>query len=270
MTVYADVLMLVNFVVDYFLLALTCRFLRLKPPLVRLLLSSAVGGVCSLYIFLPQTSFILNCLAHSFMCAVICLVAFGFENIKKFLRCAATLFCVNFAYSGAMIALWLVLKPKGMVINNSVVYFNISPLFLLLFSVLGYFIVILIRKIVKPPFLPNSKCQVSIWCGEKHLELSGIVDTGNSLEDVFGLSEIFITEACFADAILGEQKQNPARQRKIPCATVVGESLLDGYRIDKAEVVFNNKKHIFKNPILAVSGTAIAEAQIIVNPENLN
>lgn len=270
MTVYADVLMLVNFVVDYFLILISCRFLHQKPRLWRVLSSSAIGGAFSLYIFIPQTNFLINCSVQFLMCAVMSLAAFGFGGIKNFFRSVAVLFCVNFAYSGAMIALWLVLKPRGMVINNSVVYFNISPFFLIIFSVAGYFVVVLIRKILKRPFLQNTQCTVSVFCKNKALELKGIVDTGNSLVDVFGISEIFITEQGVIDTLLIEEKQNPARLRKIPCSTVAGEKLLDGYRIDGAKILFNNKTYNFKNPILAVSGAPITDAEIIVNPENLN
>ncbi len=269
MTVYADILMLVNFVVDYFLISIAARFLHKKPRLWRLLLSSAVGGVFSFYIFLPQSNFLFQSTVQILMSMVLCLAAFGFGGIKNFLRYTVVLFCVNFAYSGAMIALWLIFKPYGMVINNSVVYFNISPLFLILFSVIGYFLVCFLRKMLKKPFANSTYCSVTVVCKGKSLVLGGIADTGNSITDVFGFSEIFITDKDVVDALLGEEKQNPARFRKIPCSTITGQNLLDGYRIDFAEVLFNNKKYKFKNPVLAVSTTPLNDCKIIVNPEKL-
>lgn len=270
MTVYADILILTNFVVDYFLISLSCRFLYKKPRLWRLMLSALTGAVFSLYIFLPQNGFAFQILIHILMCAVLCIIAVGFGNIKAFLRSVATLFCVNFAYSGAMIAIWLIFKPYGMVINNSMIYFNISPLFLILFSVLGYFGVLIARRLLKRNFMQNTYCDITLCCGQNSLNLSGIVDTGNSISDVFGMSQIFITDAAVVNSLLGEEKQNPTRIRKIPCSTVSGEGILDGYRIDKASVLYNNKKYEFKNLILAVSSTPLVDTKIIVNPETLN
>lgn len=270
MVVYADILMLVNFIVDYFLLSLTSHFLHKNPKLWRRLLGAAAGGVFSLYIFLPQTNFFFQSTVQLLMCATLCFISFGFGDIKTFLRSAAVLFCVNFAYSGAMIAVWLIFKPYGMVINNSVVYFNISPLFLILFSVIGYFTVLVLRKLLKKTFSENTYCDVTVNCGSNTLKLRGIIDSGNSLSDVFGISQIFITEENIVDALLGKQKQNPVRFRKIPCSTVAGERLLDGYRIDNAKVFYNNKKYEFKNPVLAVSGAPLNDCKIIINPENLN
>lgn len=270
MTVYADILILVNFIVDYFLLRLASRFLHKKPHLWRLLAGAAAGGVFSLYIFLPQTNFWIQSAVQILMCVALCFITFGLEDIKTFFRNAAVLFVVNFAYSGAMIAVWLIFKPYGMVINNSVVYFDISPLFLILFSVIGYFVVLLLRKLLKKTFPQNTYCDVAVSCGNRSLKLSGIVDSGNSLTDVFGLSQIFITEEKIIDALLGEERKNPARFRKIPCSTVAGERLLEGYRIDGAVILYNNKKFDFKNPVLAVSTTPLIDSKIIVNPENLN
>ncbi len=270
MTVYADILMLVNFIVDYFLISLTGKFLHTKIKLARLISAAAFGAVFSLYILVPQTSFVLQVIVQIFMCAVLCLVAFGFKGIKQFIRCIAVLFCVNFAYSGAMIAVWIIFKPRGMVINNSVVYFDISQLFLIVFSVVGYFVAVFARKVLKRPFLQNTYCEATLLCGDKKITLSGIADTGNSLKDVFGISQILITDNDTVDMLLGEQNQDLTRFRKIPCGTITGESLLDGYRIDRAMITFNNKKYDFVNPILAVSKTPLTDAKIIVNPENLH
>ena len=270
MVVYADILMLVNFIVDYFLISLTGKFLQKRIKFYKLLLASAVGGLFSLYIFFPQFNLFFQILIHLLMCAILSFIAFGFCGLKNFLRSVVVLFCINFAYSGAMIAVWSVFKPYGMVINNSVIYFDISPMFLIIFSVIGYFGAIFIRKVIKKPFLSNSYCFVTLTLNDRKIDLQGVVDTGNSLVDVFGLSQILITDIDTVKKILGTEINNPVRFRKIPCGTVTGERLLDGYRIDDAKIVFNNKNYNFKNPVLAVSITPILDAKIIINPDNLN
>lgn len=270
MTVYADILILVNFIVDYFLLQLSAHFSHKKPRLWRLLTGALAGGIFSLYIFLPETNFLFETFIHILMCALMCLIAFGIADAKDFFRNIAVLFAVNFAYSGAMIAVWYIFRPSGLVINNSVVYFDISPLFLILFSVIGYFGVTFLRQLLAKTFPQNIKCEVAVYCQGKKLCLCGIADTGNSLRDVFGMSQIFITDADVVDALLGAEKQNPARYRVIPCGTIAGEKMLDGYRIDHAEIYYNKRKHTFKNPVLAISHTPLDDCRIIINPETLN
>ena len=62
MVVYADILIILNFAVDYFLLRAAAFLQHLKPPLWRILLSAAAGGISSLYIFLPPRGVILDIL----------------------------------------------------------------------------------------------------------------------------------------------------------------------------------------------------------------
>lgn len=269
MVVYADILILVNFIVDYFLLLLTSKFLHKNTRLWRLLLGAAAGGVFSLYIFLPQSNFLCQCIVQILMSAVLCLITFGFGDVKSFFRNVAALFCVNFAYSGAMIAVWLIFKPYGMVINNSVVYFNISPLFLIAFSVLGYLVANVLRRVLEKTFPQNTKCDVTIFCGDKSLNLCAIADTGNSLNDVFGMSQIFITEAEIIDALV-DYSERKTRYRAIPCSTVTGTEILDGYRIEKAEILYKKRKYILKNPVLAISRVPLCDCKIILNPQIFN
>ncbi len=270
MTVYADILVLVNFIVDYFLLDLTSRFLHKKPKIIRLILGALAGGIFSLYIFLPQSNSFFEIAVHILMCVIMCLITFKIYDIKDFLRSASVLFAVNFAYSGAMIAVWYIFKPYGMVINNSVIYFNISPLFLILFSVIGYFGTVILRKIIAKTFSQNIKCKAELFCQNNRMLLCAIADTGNSLEDVFGISEIFIADEHIVNSLMGSERQNPTRYRAIPCGTVTGEKILDGYRIDRAEIIYNKRKITLKNPILAVSAIPLDDCDIIINPKILN
>ncbi len=272
MTVYADILFLINLIVDYFLLRLTAAMLRLKPRLWRLLLGAVAGGAFSLYIFLPQSHPVFEIIIHIIMCAILSVVTFGFKSLVAFFRASAVLFCVNFAYSGAMIALWFIFKPYGMVINNSVVYFNISPIFLIIFSVSGYFLTSLLRRLLAKKFPQSAQCEVMLFINERSINLSGIIDTGNSLKDTFGIAEIIIVSKDTADRLLGTNARTDelsCRYRAIPCTTVGGTEILDGYRIDHARIIYNNRNHFLKNVIIAISRAPLSGAQAIINPESI-
>ena len=272
MAVYADILFLVNSIVDYFLLLLAGLLLHKKSLLWRQIVASFTGGIFSFYIFLPQQHALFEILINSLMCAVLCLIAFGFNNLKSFSRSLAVLFVVNFAYTGGMIAVWYIFKPYGMVINNSVIYFNISPLFLIIFSVVGYFLVVFFRNFVAKSFPKSAECKIQLFFKDNSINLEGIVDTGNSLKDGFGISEIIIIDASTAKQILHDcitETEKNSRYRAIPCSTVSGVEILDGYRIDSAIISYNKKIYKFKNPVLAISKSPLVDCKAIVNPESL-
>jgi stage II sporulation protein GA (sporulation sigma-E factor processing peptidase) len=175
-----------------------------------------------------------------------------------------------------MIAVWHIFKPYGMLINNSVVYFDISPVVLVMSTVIAYFIFIFLSLIFKRSSNMADTCEVTIMAGENKTKISAIIDTGNSLKDNFGKSEIIITDSSVAYSLFGENdlSVNPKlkqRYRLIPCNTVSGECLLEGYRCDKAEIQSKNNKLILEKPIIALSKTPINDGySAIINPEILD
>ena len=183
------------------------------------------------------------------------------------------MFFVGFAYTGGMFGIWLLFKPKGMVIHNSIVYLNISPLFLVLFTVLSYLIIITLKYILSKNANTSLFCKVKFFYENNVTVTTAIADTGNSIKDIFGNSEIIIVEKNVAENLFGNLFDNPqlkSRYRAIPCSTVSGEQLLDGYRCDKAVIKYEDNTLELIHPILAISKTKLgSDYSAIINPEIL-
>ncbi len=275
MIVYADILIAVNLIVDYFLLRVTLSLLRVQPPTYRLLLSALLGGVFSLYIFLPDFGFFADIATRILMSASMMLVCLGFGNLKFFLRANAVFFTVSCSYGGIMISLWQLLKPKGMIINNSVVYFNISPVVLALFTALGYFLYLVFSRLFTISAKAASRCQITLYYGDKRVSATAIIDTGNSLRDILSDSEIIIGDKSLLISLFGTLQHTEGeltkRFRAIPCTTVSGTGFLKGFRCDKGEIFFEKEKIFLKNPILAASEKPMKEDfSAILNPKILD
>ncbi len=275
MVVYADILLTVNLIVDFILLKITLKILNLIPKTVRLVLASLVGSLFSLYIFLPKSPVLVELSAQFLMSAVLMFVCIGFGSLKRFLRAVLTLFTVTLVYGGAMIALWQIFKPRGMVINNSVVYFNISPIILILTTVAGYFMYIGFSKIFAITSKTAKRCSITLYALGKSVGVTAIIDTGNSLTDILSNSEIIIVDTAVAKALFGtvDIYTDPllaTRFRTIPCATVSGSSIMEGFRCDMGEIYLKDKTVHLNNPIIALSKTPIKEDySAILNPKIL-
>ena len=273
MQVYADVLVVLNVLVDYFLLSAAARLLHINPPFWRQLTAAILGGISSLVIFLPTQGFVSELLIQCAVCAVMTLTAFGFVSICRFVRCSAVLFGVTFGYGGGMMALWYILKPDGMVINNSVVYFDISPLFLILFSIAGYIIVSILRRFFGANGTSSHKCTAEIFIDGNSRVFTALVDTGNSLEDTFSNSEVIIADSGAVKSLLGftpKAENLPDRYRLIACSGVTGQALLDGFRCDRAVITYSGRKIELHRPILAISRQPLGgDYDAIINPRTV-
>ncbi len=268
--VYADVLIFLNLIVNYLLLSATCKILGIKTKSIRIILSALLGGISSLYIFLPKLSLLAETSLKLITCFLMIIICFKFQSIKSFIKNCLVLFIITFAYGGVMFAFWILFNPKGMVINNSVVYFNISPAVLIIFSVIGYILLSIGSKIFANVSKFAKKCSITVFAKEKQIRLDAIIDTGNSIEDIFSNSEIIIADKCNVDALFSSEDKATTRFRLLPCNTVSGYDMLEAFRCDSAVVVHNNTQTVLQKPLLAISKTRLNDGyNAIINPKIL-
>lgn len=272
MVIYVDVLIVVNLLVNYFLILATINFLRKKVKLWRILLASFAGSVFSLYIFLPQINLIFEIIIKIVLCMLISAISINIKPYKQFLKFSGVLFFVTCAYAGVMIVFWKLFKPDGIIINNSVVYFNISPVYLVVFSCVSYILFLILFKIFSRNNPCAAECEIAVFYKNNKAQFKAIIDTGNSVCDIFGKSEIIIVDKSVLDSLFNKYDEDvKCRYRAIPYNSITASGILDGYRCDSGYVVANNKKILLKEPIIAASITEIKDDYSgIVNPQILN
>lgn len=273
MTIYADVLIAVNTIVNFFIILLCGKINKQQIKNWRIILGALVGGIFSLTIFLPLNNGILDAVIKIISAMFMILMSFGFKKIKVFLRNVSTLFLITYLYAGVVFAIWYLFKPQKILIINSIVYFDISLLFLIISIVAIYLAITVFSSIVKKEAVSAKNCCVRLFLDARNIELNTMFDTGNSLSDPLSASPVIIvsknklTELCFGEINFVNL---PDRYRIIPCRTVSGDVLLEGVRCDKAEIEFEGNTYKFENPIAVISRTPFAdEFDAILNPEIL-
>ncbi len=271
MIIYVDVLILVNFIVDYFLLLLTSRVLKIKYKLSRLLLSAFISALSSLYIFFENSNAFIDFSFKLFVAFSAVLIAFKLKTIKLYLKTYFVYLTLSFIFAGIITFIYKSFSPKNILVLNSVVYFNISALELIIFTIVFYLIFSLLKKIFKSSSNTAKKAEVTIFYENKYIELPSIIDSGNSIEDVFSQSDIIIADKRDISSLFGEVEKNEklsSRFRIIPCVTVSGKDYLKGIRSDKAVVKTKDKTIVLKKPIIAESKTALSDDyRAILNPK---
>ncbi len=268
--VYADVLIFLNLIVNYLLLCATSKIIGSKPKTLRAVLASFLGGISSLYIFLPKLNIIFEFLLKVVTCLLMSVICFGFRNMKNILKNSLVFFAVTCGYGGIMFAFWILFNPKGMVINNSIVYFNISPTVLVVCSVVGYIFLSIATKIFAKTLKFAKRCNVTVFANEKSVRLEAIVDTGNSIEDIFSNSEIIIADSTAVNTLFDDSDKESTRFRVLPCSTVSGYDMLEAFRCDSAVVIDNNRQTVLDKPLLAISKTKLNDGyNAIINPKVL-
>jgi stage II sporulation protein GA (sporulation sigma-E factor processing peptidase) len=262
--IYIDILVGVNLFINYFLLLAVSKLLSLPVKRLRLLLAASLGAVGSLSILLPEISMFFSFLLKLAMSALIVLAAYPLTGLKDFLRELAAFYVISFSFAGFMIALWYFFAPQGLIIKNSVVYFNISPLFLVGMTVICYFVIRLIHRITGRQAPEDLFCTIRIDMNGRTVSCSAKVDTGNTLKEPFSNAPVAVVcEDCISE-IIPKQKE---KIRLVPYQSVSGTGLLPAFKPDKLTVCIGSRKTEIHEVYIAVTKSKLGAFGALLNPD---
>ena len=232
-TIYIDVLLGLNLFVNYFLLLAVARFLGLRAGRLRLLGGAGLGALYSLAILLPPLPAALSLLVKLAVSGIIVLAAFPLAGWKLFLRALAAFYLVSFAFAGFLLVFWYLVSPQGLVIKNSVVYLDISPLVFLAATVLAYGAVRLFQRATGREAPRSLTCRVTAVKNGKTAVFTARVDTGNSLTEPFSGTPVIVAEESAAGGLAPAWGEGC---RLVPFRTVSGSGLLQAFRPDRLTI----------------------------------
>lgn len=242
MTVYIDVLIVLNLYINFFLVRSTALIIRRDCSAKRCLLAAAFGALGSLVILLPEMPFFVVALEKTILGGIMVFVAFGKQKPVDYAVSALFFLVVNFSFAGLMMALWTYLAPIGMVFTNGVAYFDIPIAAVAAFTAAAYFTVKLVRYFADKRLKCNKICSVKVTANGAEITLRGLSDTGNGLCDVITGQPVII---CYADKVREITPQNVLDYlsgitgdgiRLIPLKTISSESLIPIFRADKITI----------------------------------
>lgn len=244
-TIYIDVLICVNLFINYLILLAVSRFINIKAKLYRTLIGAMIGAVASLIILLPQLGGLINIIIKIILSVIIIAVVYGLKGFKQTFKLIATFFLMTFIFCGAMLALWYIAYPKGLTMRNSVIYINISPQLLVIFTIICYLIIRTIGRIVGKSSDYKLYNRIKLNINGQTVLLNAKLDTGNTLKEPFsGLPVIIVNDNVFKN-IPHSNSENvdyeeyfALKARFIPFSSLGGNGILPAI---KANEVFVNE-----------------------------
>ncbi len=273
MIIYADVLIAVNIIINFLLLMLTAKVCKTGYNLLRIVASCFLGGLFSLYIFLPEQHILIELAIRTTVCLILTFIAFGFNNIKFFIKASFCYFLSNMLFGGIVFAVWSLFKPGGIIINNGMVYFDISPIILISTTVISYFLITLITRFTKSSGNQNNKYSLQIFYKDKKIIANCLLDTGNSLTDNISDRPVILINKSLAFLLLEEElavetvpKSKVQGFRVIPYYSVEHKGLLPAFKADY--IIINNQK--IYSVIVAVTNTDFKDYDGLISETLLN
>lgn len=169
MKIYLDLILIINFIIDYLLLYGTKKILKNKTSIKRILLGSIIGSISSL-LMIYQNNIIMKIL----LSILIIIITFGINNIIKNIT---YFYLLSIILGGT-----LYLFDLNIYKLNYQILLLISPILIYLY----------IKENIKYKNIYLNNYIVEIYINNKLYKLEGMIDTGNELKDPYKKRSIIL------------------------------------------------------------------------------
>ena len=258
MTVYVDVLIFINTVLNYAVLITAEKLLKREVRLWRLLAGSFTGALFALSVFIDSGA-LLPIALRIISSAIITVITFGFKSKAEYLKAAAMTVAVSALYCGGIILFYQLIRPPNMLIINDVPYLQLDPLLMLLFTDVIYIALLLLDKLFFKR-IKSTIVKLRFTIDEKEYSCIGKIDTGCNLTEPFSGSPVIIAD----NSLITVEEGDGARL--IPYSTLSGSSFLFAV---KAGSVTVDSKPVSKAVYIASAKLENPHFQAIINSDIL-
>ncbi|MBQ8540696.1 MAG: sigma-E processing peptidase SpoIIGA [Clostridia bacterium] len=197
-TVYIDVLFMVNFMINILIVEGTGVILAADTKYARSLLAALTGAVYAALVFFIKAEFAQSVVMKLLLSAVMVLIAFGFKGRVHFLKMWGSFFVVSFIFGGSLFALMSATglgSSLGMIYSNGEIYLNLPWKWVLLSASGTYFLIYVFGRIRKKRIATQSVSRtLTIYTNGTKTETTAIIDTGNSLFDPITGAPVIVCE----------------------------------------------------------------------------
>lgn len=238
---YIDVLFLVNFLMDYILLLVTKKVLRISSPYGRICLGALLGAflTCVVAALGIPFAFIKAILFYILVPSAMLSAGIPIRDFRGFLRALFTLYISGFLVGGIFEYL------------NQYVNVKAGSLFFALAMASYYLASGALKMLALLFYFGQSRCLVTLRFGGESCKAEAIVDTGNHLRDDVSGKAVSIISRKLAEQLVG--KGLPEGIRYIPYRTVGKEAgVIPVLSIDSICVAGRNERQV-EQPMVAIS-----------------
>ena len=195
MTIYIDVVLIENLIMNYIILFATAIVLKLKIKHIRLILASLIGAVYSILSYMSLLEIYSSIILKIILSIIIVYVAFYPPKVNQLWKDLLIFYLTSFVFGGAAFSLIYIIKPQEILMKNGL-FLGIYPLkTIILGAILAFIIIITAFKIVKSKISKKDMiCEIEIKLNEQEIKTKAMIDTGNLLKDPLTNTPVIVIE----------------------------------------------------------------------------
>ena len=295
MTIYIDIVLIENLIMNYIILFTTAVVLKIKVNHIRLILASLLGAGYSIIAYMGIIKVYSSIILKIILSVLIIYIAFNPQNIKKMCKDLLLFYLVSFVFGGAAFALIYIIKPQNILMKNGL-FLGTYPLkTVMLGAVVAFCIIIGAFAIIKNKISKKDMfCEIEILINQKKIKTKAMIDTGNMLKEPITNVPVIVVEHILLYSCMPKESLNNLKEimggdfKNIPCDiqekyisklklipfSSLGKQngMLIGIRPEYVKVITDEQEKINKNVIIGIyekSLTKKGEYQALIGIELL-
>lgn len=195
MTIYLDVVLIENLIMNYIILYATGIILKINIKHIRLIIASLIGAIYSIIAYMAVLEIYSSIILKIILSVVIVYISYNPQNVKQLWKHVLIFYMTSFVFGGAAFALIYVVKPQEIFMKNGL-FLGTYPLKnMLLGAIIAFFVIITSFKIVKSKISKKDMfCIVKVKINNKEIETKVMIDTGNLLKEPISNTPVIVLE----------------------------------------------------------------------------
>lgn len=195
MTIYIDIIIVENLVMNYIILYATGLISKNKISHLRIIFASIIGAIYAVTEYISKLNIYSNILLKIILSIVIVFIAFYPQNVKKMFKLLVLFYLTTFTFGGVATYLIYVLKPQNIIIKNGMYVGTYVLKVIFIGAIVGTIILIIAFKFAKNKITKKDMiCKVKIKLNGKEIVLDTMVDTGNMLKEPLTGNPVVVVE----------------------------------------------------------------------------
>ena len=210
MTVYVDIIWLLNWLFDCLLLYWTVVILKSRVPFWRILAGGFIGSLIILLAFTSYAAWVDDIYMKFLFSIFMVLTVFGFNRLKLFVKQLATLYFITFLSGGILLGLhyFFSFQVADMSTSTQLGMNRFGDPMSWFFVIVGFplawqFSKRTLNGMEMTKLHYEQLVTVTLQIGDFQAEYKGLIDSGNQLYDPISKSPVMIV------SILGKEKDIP-------------------------------------------------------------
>ena len=281
MTIYIDIIIVENLIMNYIILYATGLISKSKKSYLRMFLASLIGAIYATLEYVLKVNIYSNIILKTILSIIIVYVAFYPQNAKKMCKQIVLFYVTTFTFGGIATYLIYVLKPQNIIIKNGMYVGTYVLKVIFIGAIVGTIILAIAFKMAKNKLTQKDMiCKVKIKLNGKEETVEAMVDTGNMLKEPITGTPVVVVERTSlyellpkeilnnSESILGgdfekipEEIKNEyvPKLKLIPFASLGKQNgMLVGIKPEKIEVI-NEQTEEEKNAIIGIYNKSLTK-----------